>query len=207
MNYFDKIYCINLDRRGDRWDRCVKIFNRLNLNVERFSAVDYKEVKHLKQTKDAIHYANLQSHLSIIKLAKKLKLNNVLILEDDIEFIDDFTNKFHDKIQHLPGDWDMFYLGGLIKGNHKNITKNIIKSNNIVSCHSYAINKKCYEFFIEKMKILNTLPVDSFYPLYQKYLNCYILNPSLTYQRESFSDIELKINTNKRSNLNEITWD
>lgn len=197
--YFDKIYCINLDRRIDRWNRCKFIFKNFNLKVERISAIDAYNINHLKG-KNKIYYANLHSHYIAIKKAKELNLNNVLILEDDFEFIDNFKIE----LENLPLDWDMLYLGGLIKGHKKNISKNIIKSDKIISCHSYAINSKSFDFIIEKMKILNTLPVDSFYPLYQKYLNSYILNPSITYQRNSFSDIDLKINTNKRSFLDKI---
>jgi GR25 family glycosyltransferase involved in LPS biosynthesis len=207
-NYFDKIYCINLDRRTDRWERCLEIFDELSLNVERFSATDYKDIKHLKKTRDAIRYANLQSHKSLLKLAKSFRLNNILILEDDVEFVNDFKSKFNDKIKSLPDNWDMFYIGGLPKKKSKLIDKNIIKSKHIVSCHSYAINSKCFDFLIEKMTSLRTDgAVDNIYPKLQKYLNCYIMNPSLTYQRESFSDIDLKINNNKRSKLDEFTGD
>ena len=37
-DFFDKIYCINLDRRPDRWERVSKQFNELSLDVERFPA-------------------------------------------------------------------------------------------------------------------------------------------------------------------------
>ena len=38
-NYFDKIYCINLDSRPERWDECLVEFNKLELEVERVEGV------------------------------------------------------------------------------------------------------------------------------------------------------------------------
>ena len=39
-DYFDKIYCINLDRRRDKWLDVQKEFIKHSLVVDRFSAVD-----------------------------------------------------------------------------------------------------------------------------------------------------------------------
>ena len=37
--FFDKIFCINLDSRPDRWEECEKMFSHYNLEVERVSAI------------------------------------------------------------------------------------------------------------------------------------------------------------------------
>ena len=44
FDFFEKIYCINLDHRHDRWEECCKIFNEYGMSdkVERFSAIQYK---------------------------------------------------------------------------------------------------------------------------------------------------------------------
>ena len=39
-DFFEKIYCINLNRRMDRYKECVEEFKKINANVERFSAID-----------------------------------------------------------------------------------------------------------------------------------------------------------------------
>ena len=39
-NYFNKIYCVNLDRRQERWKEASDEFKKFSLDVERFSAVD-----------------------------------------------------------------------------------------------------------------------------------------------------------------------
>ena len=39
-DYFDRVVCINLDRRTDRWAECVELVAKHDLRVERVSAVD-----------------------------------------------------------------------------------------------------------------------------------------------------------------------
>ena len=40
INKIDKTYCINLDRRPDRWEKMKTQFIDHNIQVERFSAID-----------------------------------------------------------------------------------------------------------------------------------------------------------------------
>ena len=42
-DFFEKTYCVNLDRRPDRWSESLDEFNKFNLtSIERVSAVDGK---------------------------------------------------------------------------------------------------------------------------------------------------------------------
>jgi len=83
--YFDKIYCINLNHRTDRWLESLQEFKKLGIDsdVERFEAHELKPgIK-----------GCTKSHYEIIKLAKKNKYKNVLIFEDDVFILrDDFNN-------------------------------------------------------------------------------------------------------------------
>jgi len=79
---FDKIYCINLDTRPERWDYCKKEFAKYNMVelVERYPAVSFK--------KDKLAIKGITtSHINVIKLAKQNNYKNVLIFEDDVQFI------------------------------------------------------------------------------------------------------------------------
>ena len=42
---FDKVYCINLDKRTDRWKEVSTFFRKYNIQVERFRAVDGNPMK------------------------------------------------------------------------------------------------------------------------------------------------------------------
>ena len=41
---FDGVFCINLDRRRDRWEQALEAFESVSIRVERVSAVDGKEL-------------------------------------------------------------------------------------------------------------------------------------------------------------------
>jgi hypothetical protein len=48
-NFFDKTFCINLDRRRDRWEECLTEFNKYNLeDIERFTAIDGNNLPQVK---------------------------------------------------------------------------------------------------------------------------------------------------------------
>jgi len=79
-DFFEKIFCINLDIRTDRWDTCKQEFLKYNLlsAVNRYSAcVD----------PTSIIQGITNSHVNIIEYAKEQKLQNVFIFEDDVRFI------------------------------------------------------------------------------------------------------------------------
>ena len=76
----DKIIYINLDHRTDRKDEIEGELEKFNLldKAERYSAICVKEQGILGCT---------MSHLEVFKLAKARQYNNVLILEDDFQFL------------------------------------------------------------------------------------------------------------------------
>lgn len=182
--YFDKIYCINLDERVDRWEQAQKEFDKMGLSdVTRFSAV--------KHEKGAIGCR--ESHLGIIKEAKELGLKNVLIFEDDVLVLDDYLDKVEDSLNELNGlDWDLFYLGATVDPNVGRLTKvtpNIVRTNFAYTTHAYAINHTMFDFILDQGPIHGIIDV-----FYCKYIvprnKSYIINPMLCIQQESYSDIE-----------------
>lgn len=74
----DKIFYINLDKRTDRREEIENELNNFNLPYERFNAFYYP---------DFCAYGCTVSHLEVIKLAKSRGYKNVLILEDDFQFL------------------------------------------------------------------------------------------------------------------------
>ena len=94
FEYFDKVFLINLDKRKDRLDRCNEIFEKngvLDL-VERFPGIIPDPSEDIPYTKDTEKikvplYGCLLSHINIIKKAKSEGLKSILVLEDDVEFI------------------------------------------------------------------------------------------------------------------------
>jgi glycosyl transferase family 25 len=76
--YIDKIIYINLSHRTDRREQIENELNNFNLDYERFEAIS---------TPDYGIYGCGLSHLSVLKLAKERKYKNILIFEDDFEFL------------------------------------------------------------------------------------------------------------------------
>ena len=96
--FVDKIFCINLKHRTDKREFIKKQCSKYKLDVTFFKAI--------KNKKGWI--GCLQSHLNILKIAKKERLKKILIIEDDCLFLQEpsINNK------ELPKDWEMLFLGG-----------------------------------------------------------------------------------------------
>ena len=169
FDFFDGIYCINPDRNKSRWVKIQERFKKLGIEnrAERFDATknDLKYFgRKFKTGEKERHYATALSHLEIIKTAKQKNLDNVLIFEDDAEFLEFNPEHLKSAIRSLKGlDWKLFFLGYNIKRNDK--TKIVKVSENlfhippdfckgaIASLHAYCINKSAYDFILENYKV------------------------------------------------------
>ena len=77
-NYIDKIIYINLNKRIDRREQIENELNNFQLSYERFEAIS---------TPDFGIYGCGLSHLAVLKIAKERNYKNILILEDDFQFL------------------------------------------------------------------------------------------------------------------------
>lgn len=193
FDYFDEIYCINLDERTDRWQHAQEEFKKAGIldKVQRFSAIRENDGR----------LGIIKSNLAIIKIAKEKKLKNVLIFEDDVQFIVDNPQKvLQDSINQVGNiKWHLFYLGA---NTHEKLLKfkpNLILLKNAFAVHSMAYSNLMYDEFInryDKLKSVNTfddiLDVYLARKIQEKYI-CLMVNPMMTTQMNSFSDIEKRV--------------
>ena len=112
-DYFDKVYVLNLQHRGDRMATVSERLAREGITFERFSATDGSVMAPLWRTMRNTHFTNPNylacavSHLSILRQAEREGLNRVLIVEDDVVV----RRGLSGGIPELP-DWqDVLYLG------------------------------------------------------------------------------------------------
>jgi GR25 family glycosyltransferase involved in LPS biosynthesis len=191
-SFFDHIYCVNLDKRTDRWQECLDEFSKNGIeNVERFSAVDGDTIP-TSEYSFPIRKGNAGfalSHINLLKDAIEKGYKNFLMFEDDVEFTDNFVEKFNIAIKDLPENWDILYLGG----NHawgvpSKITENLSIANNTLAMHAIAINSSVYQSLLDVQTIHEPTDVTYSKNLYR--FNSFVFTPSLAWQRPSWSDIE-----------------
>jgi hypothetical protein len=194
-DYFDKLYCINLDKRTDRWNLAEPEFQKHGLNVERVPGYDGSKLnlEFPPEIKEGAVGCSL-SHLFTIKLAKQNKLDNFLLLEDDVVFDDGINEKFFSVLDQVPDDWDMLYLGGQhFHGmDMPQVNENVYKCVYTLAAQSVGIKHTVYDYFIDKLMDITKIN-DLHYAESHKEINAYVIIPHLTWQRNSFSDIE-KVN-------------
>jgi len=185
FKYFDKIYCINLDHRTDRWNESIREFYKEGIEVERFPAVSGENRTIAFNT----------SQLEVLKKSLADGANNPLILEDDVEIRG--SMHLHYAMNELPSDWDIIYLGGNIIGIDVIPFRKPVRHSahlfKVLDCwqtQSVGYSRKMVEWLVENFKVDCGWIYDEF--LRQEVLhrfNCFIVAPQVTLQRKSYSDI------------------
>jgi GR25 family glycosyltransferase involved in LPS biosynthesis len=205
---FDKIYCINLPFRKDRWQNCLLQFEKYNIsnNLQKFDGIIYNNP--LFNKKQNAHLGCWFSHYTILKHAKAMNYDKILILEDDFVFNVE-PKKLNDKltccVNELPQNWDLFYLGAyFVKGYDYeakiNYSENLYKANTAFCTHSICYSKFGIQKIIQSMEktFLSLKDMPSIYEsigwfyvkefLYEN--NCFASKEFLCGQEKGFSDIE-----------------
>jgi hypothetical protein len=188
-DYFNRVFCVNLDRRTDKWELCEKEFAKHNLTVTRLSAIDGNTVPYEGRL-PAGAVGNAMSHARILRIAKEENLQSVLIFEDDVEFVERLQDKFNLWVNQLPKDWQLLYLGG----NHNWVhdiplcAPNLMKITNTYATHAYAVRNTLFDLVIERLEALST-EGDVIMAEIQKVSNSYCFRPHLAYQRPGISDV------------------
>lgn len=203
--FFDQIYCINLQRRPDKWAHCDSQFEKYGIKeVQRVKAIDG-----LNPPVSMWHYYNVPqdcrlkageigliiSNLRILEDALDHGYSNILILEDDVLFSDELNN-IDEYFKALPENWDMVYASA----NHnthvefstppQEINDKIYKLHNSYSTHFVGIRREMFET-IKKQISKFDLPLDVCYSILQKQhaVYCFRSNPPIVTQMVSLSDI------------------
>lgn len=111
-NNIDKIYYINLDKRTDRREEIEEELSKMGLSGERYAAI---------HTPHSGIIGCGYSHLNVLKLAKEQNVKNVLILEDDFEFIvskDTFEKELQHFFDTIP-EYDVCMLSYIVQGSEE----------------------------------------------------------------------------------------
>lgn len=190
-DHFDAAFCINLDRRPDRWKRVLKQFDKINIEVERVSAVDG-----MLEPPASIRPGEvgcLKSHLNVFEIAKERNLKSFLMLEDDVEFHESFNQKF-EEIESQIKDYEMLYFGSNPhSGSRQEVSPNLNRITYTFSAHCVIFKESCYDDIINTLRGPLLQPVDVVYGKQQVVHTAYSIKPPLAWQRKDFSDINQEI--------------
>jgi GR25 family glycosyltransferase involved in LPS biosynthesis len=205
----DKIFIINLEYRTDRKEQMINELEKHNItNYEFFNAVrpgiqdiiewNNNYCSHVKnsfpRSDKFLNYqigclGCLKSHVEVCKLALERNYKNILILEDDTEFIHnlDTLSKFSSQIND---NYDMLYLCGSHNGPREKITENIVKTKKTHTTGSYLITENAMKYLLENIKSYSK-EIDVFYAEeIQSRFNCYCTLPHISKQKDGYSDIQ-----------------
>jgi hypothetical protein len=182
---FEKIFCINLDSRPERWAEACTEFSKAGIldRVERISGVVCEDPRE----------GCARAHLKVIEHAKSLGLSNCLIFEDDVWIVQEEIDSLRHAIHEIKSlDWDLFYIGGTTVGSAYQISPHLAKATAVYSTQSYAISSRMYDV------VLNSWRPPTVYDLFlaheiAPFHQCFFTIPIIAFQKTGYSDIENRI--------------
>jgi GR25 family glycosyltransferase involved in LPS biosynthesis len=197
MDLLQNILYINLEKRKDKKDFTEKQLKKINRTAIRINAIDHSD----SLNKDHRILGCTYSHLKALEYAIENKYENVLITEDDSDFLTDKVKL------DIPEDAIIVYLSWKVfRKTETDVTlvKGINKIKNAVLSNAYFLPNRA-----AILTVYNTIvtskrkyPIDlMFKDKIQKTMPCYAVYPPPVLQTDEFiSDIHHIIN--KRLNWN-----
>ena len=202
------IFYINLDHRLDRKEHVEAQLNEVGLKgFQRFNAI--------KMENGAVGCS--MSHLKLLQTALKKDYEHILILEDDITFLDpelfktqlntffkEQSKKEHLKKEQKGSSWDVVLIAGNNMPPYQKIDDTCIKVTRCQTTTGYLVNGHYIEKLMNnvKMGLTNLLndpakhtlyAIDKFWFALQETDNWFLITPLTVVQREDYSDIEKKV--------------
>lgn len=143
---FDRVVCINLKRRPDRWREFQE---RVPADfpfgpIERYDAIDGKlsPPPHWWMGGSGA-WGCYRSHMRILEECLHARHDSYLVFEDDATFCGGFADQVRDYFAALPEDWGLVYLGGqhLHVDAHppRKINELVYRPHNVNRTHAFAV--------------------------------------------------------------------
>lgn len=187
---FPHKFCINLDRRLDRWQDVTKEFDKFGItNVTRWSAFDGSTINDSQYMRRG-EIGCTRSHSSLMQHCLDNNIDEVLIFEDDVVFSPFVIDLFNQSFKDIPNDWQMIYLGGNhYHGGLISIKNNIYRMTHTYAMHGYIIRTPAMEWMVENCKDERYIS-DVYAAQYHAIAPCYTFLPVLAFQKADYSDLQ-----------------
>ena len=189
-------FYINLEHRTDRKEHVENELKKIGIKASRFNAIKMKN--------GAIGCS--MSHLKILENAKKNNLEHVLIVEDDITFLDSelFKTQINTFLKNHENNWDVILLAGNNMPPYEKIDDTCVKVSRCQTTTGYLVNGHYINVLAAnvKMGLTNLLnkpdekskyAIDKFWFILQSVNKWFLIIPLTVVQREDYSDIEQKV--------------
>lgn len=183
FDFFESIYCINLDARKDRWTAMQHQFADLEIasRVVRFPGLP----------SGPLGPGCARSHLSIIEKSRREGRANVLVLEDDVKFIYDTLDIMGLASEQLKSvNWHMLYLGALPEPPQllQRISNNLVRIESCLTTHAVCYTSDSFDYLLENYDASKSRLDYWLRDRFQPHFNCYGVNPLIATQSPDYSD-------------------
>ena len=190
---------INLESRPDRREHLEKQLHAIGFPqqvYQRFPAISLENGR----------FGCSISHIKCLEIAKKNNWEHVLIVEDDIEFLDPelFKKQLNTFLaSSLTNEFDVLLFAGNVVPPYKKINESCVKVDRCQTTTGYLVRRHYYDTLIENIREgLNLLmknpekhvmyAIDKWWFQLQAKDAWYLIVPLTVTQREDYSDIEKK---------------
>jgi glycosyl transferase family 25 len=205
INDIKNIFYINLEHRTDRKEHVELELTNIGLtNYQRFNAI--------KMPNGAIGCS--MSHLKLLETALEKNMEHILIVEDDITFLNPslFIEQFNKCITKLDNNWDVILFAGNNIPPYNIIDDSCVQVTRCQTTTGYLVNGHYIKILIKNIKmgliqLLNKpdqhsiFAIDKFWFVLQQNSRWFLITPLSVIQREDYSDIEKKETTYKNAML------
>jgi glycosyl transferase family 25 len=170
-------YIINIPTRRDRYDHIVE-------EVKKLPIIQYEVIEAIVDGAKGCS----QSHLKCIRLAKDNQLPYVLILEDDAIFTENCLETLEQALAEIEQiDWSMLYLGANLNSPAYRVSEGLLKLTGAWCTHAYIVHSNFYDTILS---LPHGREIDVCYTELMQHSNVYMVNPIVSYQLPSHSDIQ-----------------
>jgi hypothetical protein len=177
---FDAVIVVNLDRRTDRLEAITHQLNTLQITWHRWPAID-----HINTDMTPI-FCNVMNTINRLFYSQWKGYKQVLLLDDDCEFVNNFYEKFDEVWPQIPDDWDTVSFGDhLISAT--SITDKIQKIDSSYGGHATAIKMSSLPVLLNGLKGKNFADLEL--NAMSNDLNRYVIEPGLVGQGRYESDL------------------
>ena len=189
MNNLSDIFYINLDHRTDRRQEFEAECKRMGIVATRFAAIPHPYGL----------IGCLKSHLAVLKIARQRKLKNVLIFEDDFQFLvskEELSNEL-EKLFASEEPFDVVMLGYNLK-KYNDFNDYLVKVLEAQTASAYIVHERFYNTLINlyertlpeliQTKLWDLYANDQVWKQLQPRARWYAFKTRIGKQRMSYSD-------------------